>query len=168
MATCRFIQVYWLILRYLLSCIHLGILTCLRFSDPYSSRFNVFNGLFLHAFSIGYIFYYLQYFVSLKALPTYFFLVVFFFSLGTTRAPRDGEVPGVDYNFISVEQFKALEESGALLESGTYDGMSPNIDNSNPENYLNDWNYFRGNLISKIPFYKQVLSVGFGEIFSFN
>lgn len=42
---------------------------------------------------------------------------------GTTRAPRDGEVPGVDYNFIPVEQFKALEESGALLESGTYDGM---------------------------------------------
>ncbi|XP_068029358.1 membrane-associated guanylate kinase, WW and PDZ domain-containing protein 3 isoform X3 [Anomalospiza imberbis] len=40
----------------------------------------------------------------------------------TTRAPRDGEVPGVDYNFIPVEQFKALEESGALLESGTYDG----------------------------------------------
>uniref|UniRef100_G3U714 Membrane-associated guanylate kinase, WW and PDZ domain-containing protein 3 n=1 Tax=Loxodonta africana TaxID=9785 RepID=G3U714_LOXAF len=40
----------------------------------------------------------------------------------TTRAPRDGEVPGVDYNFTSVEQFKALEESGALLESGTYDG----------------------------------------------
>ncbi|XP_061266521.1 membrane-associated guanylate kinase, WW and PDZ domain-containing protein 3 isoform X1 [Bos javanicus] len=40
----------------------------------------------------------------------------------TTRAPRDGEVPGVDYNFISVEQFKALEESGTLLESGTYDG----------------------------------------------
>ncbi|KAM6456802.1 membrane-associated guanylate kinase, WW and PDZ domain-containing protein 3 isoform 2-T2 [Liasis olivaceus] len=40
----------------------------------------------------------------------------------TTRAPRDGEVPGVDYNFIPVDQFKALEESGALLESGTYDG----------------------------------------------
>lgn len=28
----------------------------------------------------------------------------------------------MDYNFIPVEQFKALEESGALLESGTYDG----------------------------------------------
>ncbi|XP_029430105.1 membrane-associated guanylate kinase, WW and PDZ domain-containing protein 3 isoform X2 [Rhinatrema bivittatum] len=40
----------------------------------------------------------------------------------TTRSPRDGEVPGVDYNFITVEQFRALEESGALLESGTYDG----------------------------------------------
>ena len=35
----------------------------------------------------------------------------------------------MDYNFISVEQFKALEESGTLLESGTYDGMSPDIDN---------------------------------------
>ncbi|KAM9320891.1 membrane-associated guanylate kinase, WW and PDZ domain-containing protein 3 [Gastrophryne carolinensis] len=40
----------------------------------------------------------------------------------TTRSPRDGEVPGVDYNFINVEQFKALEDSGVLLESGTYDG----------------------------------------------
>ncbi|XP_030077789.1 membrane-associated guanylate kinase, WW and PDZ domain-containing protein 3 isoform X2 [Microcaecilia unicolor] len=40
----------------------------------------------------------------------------------TTRTPRDGEVPGVDYNFITVEQFRALEESGALLESGTYEG----------------------------------------------
>ncbi|XP_075052370.1 membrane-associated guanylate kinase, WW and PDZ domain-containing protein 3 isoform X2 [Mixophyes fleayi] len=40
----------------------------------------------------------------------------------TTRSPRDGEVPGVDYNFINVEQFKVLEDSGVLLESGTYDG----------------------------------------------
>ncbi|XP_059806309.1 membrane-associated guanylate kinase, WW and PDZ domain-containing protein 3a isoform X1 [Hypanus sabinus] len=40
----------------------------------------------------------------------------------TTRPPRDGEVPGVDYNFISLEEFKALEDSGALLESGTFDG----------------------------------------------
>jgi len=42
---------------------------------------------------------------------------------GTTRQPRDGEVPGVDYNFISVGEFRELEESGLLLESGTYDGM---------------------------------------------
>ncbi|XP_038143256.1 membrane-associated guanylate kinase, WW and PDZ domain-containing protein 3a isoform X1 [Cyprinodon tularosa] len=40
----------------------------------------------------------------------------------TTRQPREGEVPGVDYNFISVEEFQELEESGILLESGTYDG----------------------------------------------
>ncbi|KAI3369814.1 hypothetical protein L3Q82_024637 [Scortum barcoo] len=42
--------------------------------------------------------------------------------VGTTRLPRDGEVPGVDYNFISVGDFRILEESGLLLESGTYDG----------------------------------------------
>ncbi|XP_057685559.1 membrane-associated guanylate kinase, WW and PDZ domain-containing protein 3a isoform X2 [Corythoichthys intestinalis] len=40
----------------------------------------------------------------------------------TTRQPREGEVPGVDYNFISVEEFRNLEECGLLLESGTYDG----------------------------------------------
>uniref|UniRef100_A0A8C5HFZ1 Membrane-associated guanylate kinase, WW and PDZ domain-containing protein 3 n=1 Tax=Gouania willdenowi TaxID=441366 RepID=A0A8C5HFZ1_GOUWI len=40
----------------------------------------------------------------------------------TTRLPRDGEVPGVDYNFISLGDFRILEESGLLLESGTYDG----------------------------------------------
>lgn len=41
---------------------------------------------------------------------------------GTTRLPRDGEMPGVDYNFISMGDFRILEESGLLLESGTYDG----------------------------------------------
>ncbi|XP_056588783.1 membrane-associated guanylate kinase, WW and PDZ domain-containing protein 3a isoform X2 [Triplophysa dalaica] len=40
----------------------------------------------------------------------------------TTRQPREGEVPGVDYNFISMGEFRVLEESGLLLESGTYDG----------------------------------------------
>ncbi|CAL8336862.1 unnamed protein product [Lota lota] len=40
----------------------------------------------------------------------------------TTRLPRDGEVPGVDYNFIGLGDFRILEESGLLLESGTYDG----------------------------------------------
>ncbi|KPP78318.1 Membrane-associated guanylate kinase, WW and PDZ domain-containing protein 3-like, partial [Scleropages formosus] len=39
----------------------------------------------------------------------------------TTRQPREGEVPGVDYNFISVAEFRVLEDSGLLLESGTYD-----------------------------------------------
>ncbi|KAG5267921.1 hypothetical protein AALO_G00227450 [Alosa alosa] len=40
---------------------------------------------------------------------------------GTTRQPKEGEVPGVDYNFVSVERFMELEKSGALLESGTYE-----------------------------------------------
>lgn len=41
--------------------------------------------------------------------------------------PRDGEVPGVDYNFISVGDFRILEESGLLLESGTYDGIKHTV-----------------------------------------
>lgn len=41
---------------------------------------------------------------------------------GTTRAPREGEVPGVDYNFLSVDDFLKLENSGTLLEIGTYEG----------------------------------------------
>uniref|UniRef100_A0A3Q2E2E7 Membrane associated guanylate kinase, WW and PDZ domain containing 1a n=1 Tax=Cyprinodon variegatus TaxID=28743 RepID=A0A3Q2E2E7_CYPVA len=41
---------------------------------------------------------------------------------GTTRPPRDGEVPGLDYNFLSVEDFLQLEDSGTLLEVGTYEG----------------------------------------------
>ncbi|TMS15827.1 Membrane-associated guanylate kinase, WW and PDZ domain-containing protein 1 [Larimichthys crocea] len=41
---------------------------------------------------------------------------------GTTRQPRDGEISGVDYNFVSIEEFFSLEESGALLESGKLKG----------------------------------------------
>uniref|UniRef100_H3CJJ1 Membrane associated guanylate kinase, WW and PDZ domain containing 1b n=1 Tax=Tetraodon nigroviridis TaxID=99883 RepID=H3CJJ1_TETNG len=41
---------------------------------------------------------------------------------GTTRAPREGEVPGIDYNFLSVDDFFKLEKSGTLLEIGTYEG----------------------------------------------
>ncbi|XP_062397307.1 membrane-associated guanylate kinase, WW and PDZ domain-containing protein 1-like isoform X6 [Sardina pilchardus] len=40
----------------------------------------------------------------------------------TTRPPREGEVPGVDYNFLSVQDFLELEQSGTLLEVGTYEG----------------------------------------------
>ncbi|XP_029317466.1 membrane-associated guanylate kinase, WW and PDZ domain-containing protein 2a isoform X5 [Cottoperca gobio] len=40
---------------------------------------------------------------------------------GTTRQPKEGEVPGVDYNFVTVDRFLELEKSGALLESGTYE-----------------------------------------------
>uniref|UniRef100_A0A670J2V6 Membrane-associated guanylate kinase, WW and PDZ domain-containing protein 2 n=1 Tax=Podarcis muralis TaxID=64176 RepID=A0A670J2V6_PODMU len=43
------------------------------------------------------------------------------FKLGTTRPHKEGEVPGVDYIFITVEDFMELEKSGALLESGTYE-----------------------------------------------
>lgn len=34
----------------------------------------------------------------------------------TTRAPRPGEVDGVDYRFVTVEQFQNLIDTGELLE----------------------------------------------------
>ncbi|MDA2891018.1 guanylate kinase [Mycolicibacterium sp. BiH015] len=34
----------------------------------------------------------------------------------TTRAPRPGEVDGVDYSFVTAEQFQQLIHDGALLE----------------------------------------------------
>ncbi|XP_064013105.1 membrane-associated guanylate kinase, WW and PDZ domain-containing protein 1 isoform X18 [Pogoniulus pusillus] len=40
----------------------------------------------------------------------------------TTRPPREGEVPGVDYDFLTVEKFLELERKGTLLEVGTYEG----------------------------------------------
>lgn len=139
------------------------MLTCPKCSDPHYRKY-MFNSLFLPCVLYRLDFLIFSIFCKFKSTLQPIFSSCFF-SLGTTRAPRDGEVPGVDYNFISVEQFKALEESGALLESGTYDGMSANVDNnSSPEKYLNHWNYFRGNFISKIPFLKFFLLV-FGKIF---
>lgn len=41
---------------------------------------------------------------------------------GTTRPAQTGERHGIDYNFITVEEFKRMEKSGELLESGVYEG----------------------------------------------
>ncbi len=41
---------------------------------------------------------------------------------GTTRTARPGETNGIDYTFLSVDEFLALENSGILLESGCYEG----------------------------------------------
>lgn len=38
----------------------------------------------------------------------------------TTRPPREGEVDGVDYHFISIEQFKFLSEQGFFAEQAVY------------------------------------------------
>ena len=40
----------------------------------------------------------------------------------TTRPPRDREVDGVDYQFLSKEEFEQLEQKGLLVEAGTYEG----------------------------------------------
>lgn len=42
--------------------------------------------------------------------------------VGTTRPAREGEVNGVDYTFVTLEEFKAMEKSGNLLESGAFGG----------------------------------------------
>jgi guanylate kinase len=40
----------------------------------------------------------------------------------TTRRPRPEEVDGVNYRFVSRQQFERLIEQGALLEHATYNG----------------------------------------------
>jgi guanylate kinase len=40
----------------------------------------------------------------------------------TTRHPRPGEVPGVSYQFLTHEEFHALDEAGELLESADVHG----------------------------------------------
>lgn len=42
----------------------------------------------------------------------------------TTRAPRDGEIDGVHYYFVSEERFKELVETGGMLEHATFCGNS--------------------------------------------
>ena len=59
--------------------------------------------------------------IDLLRLTTISILFRIFFS-GTTRPARPGEVNGQDYTFLSVKDFRALEKSGNLLESGMYKG----------------------------------------------
>jgi guanylate kinase len=40
----------------------------------------------------------------------------------TSRAPRPGEVDGVDYSFVSRDRFQQLIDEGAFLEHATYNG----------------------------------------------
>ena len=40
----------------------------------------------------------------------------------TTRPPKEGEINGVDYKFVSRKVFAEMERSGVLLESGVYAG----------------------------------------------
>uniref|UniRef100_UPI00398F33D3 membrane-associated guanylate kinase, WW and PDZ domain-containing protein 1-like n=1 Tax=Pristiophorus japonicus TaxID=55135 RepID=UPI00398F33D3 len=40
----------------------------------------------------------------------------------TTRSPREGEIPGTDYHFITLSEFQALDRAGGLLESGKFHG----------------------------------------------
>lgn len=62
-------------------------------------------------------------FTPIKKTQNPFFIMACVRDAGTTRQPRDGEISGVDYNFVSIEEFFSLEESGALLESGKFKGQ---------------------------------------------
>lgn len=44
----------------------------------------------------------------------------------TTRPPREGEIDGVDYHFISKEDFKDKQESGFFAETTFYYGKNGN------------------------------------------
>jgi guanylate kinase len=51
----------------------------------------------------------------------------------TTRPPRSDERNGIDYTFLSKDEFLALEKSGELLESGLYDGKNTKLFKTNIE-----------------------------------
>lgn len=40
----------------------------------------------------------------------------------TTREPRNGEIDGVDYHFITKSQFRRLKEQGFFAETAVYNG----------------------------------------------
>lgn len=40
----------------------------------------------------------------------------------TTRTPRPGETPGIDYDFLTLEQFTARAHAGGFLETDTFAG----------------------------------------------
>ena len=51
---------------------------------------------------------------------------LYFSVSATTRAPRPGEVDGVDYRFVSAEQFQQLIDAGELLEwADIHGGLRP-------------------------------------------
>ena len=45
----------------------------------------------------------------------------------TTRQPREGEVDGVDYHFVSMEQFESLKEQDFFAENAKYNGWGYGI-----------------------------------------
>lgn len=42
----------------------------------------------------------------------------------TTRQPREGEVDGIDYHYISIEQFMKLKSHGFFAETAEYNGWN--------------------------------------------
>jgi guanylate kinase len=59
---------------------------------------------------------------ELKTRGNYFFSVN-----ATTRAPREDEVEGVDYYFVTKEQFQRMLDAGELLEHATVYGQEKGV-----------------------------------------
>ncbi|MCB0344885.1 MAG: guanylate kinase [Bdellovibrionales bacterium] len=58
----------------------------------------------------------------------------------TTRAPRPGETDGVDYNFVSTDEFKRRVDDGAFIEHAQFSGNMygtewVNVDRAEAEGY---------------------------------
>jgi len=56
----------------------------------------------------------------------------------TTRLPRPGEVDGVNYHFVSKEDFEQMLEDGELLEHAVYSGNYYGTPRSKVEEMLDD------------------------------
>lgn len=55
----------------------------------------------------------------------------------TTRAPREGEINGVDYHFISHEEFRRMIDMGEMLEYNEYCGNFYGTPKSEADNAAN-------------------------------
>ena len=55
----------------------------------------------------------------------------------TTRKPREGEKDGINYNFVTVEQFKDMIKKGDLLEYNVYNDNYYGTSKSFVENKIN-------------------------------
>ena len=56
----------------------------------------------------------------------------------TTRAPRQGELEGRDYHFVSLETFLAMKEAGAFVECAQVHGNHYGTSRAQLEKHLND------------------------------
>lgn len=72
--------------------------------------------------SAGFLHVFLSYLVFQLGAHTYLlFLSLFFRSADTSRARREGEVPGVDYHFITRQAFEADILARRFVEHGEYE-----------------------------------------------
>lgn len=60
----------------------------------------------------------------------------------TTRKPREGEIDGIDYNFIAINKFKKLYDNDKLVEWSNYGGEYYGITKDELENKLKKDNAF--------------------------